>query len=367
MTMISLVKVVKRYDRVEVVDLDVPLEIRPGERVDVVGPSGAGKTTLARLVAGLETPDDGEIYFDGRLMNAVPPGERKVGLMLRDDALWPHLTVAENVAYPLKVRGVARRERRARVAEALNAARIETAADRYPEALTPLQRRRVALARLAVSEPDVLVLDEPLGRLEGPARDEFRDAIRRLPAELGATTLVLTSDPREALAAADRLAVMDLGRLIQVGPPADVYNLPADAMVARLLGPVNLIQGQVDGPGGRGEVVVRTPIGRLVGRAVGGDLGEGAPVTVAIRPESLALGPGHSLDSNRFPATVERQVFLGELREFHLRGPGDWPVVARALQGSSANYREGQSLTVSVPPAAVVVLRGRDAGVEEPG
>jgi ABC-type Fe3+/spermidine/putrescine transport system ATPase subunit len=219
----------------------------------------------------------------------------------------------------------------------------------------------VALARALAARPELLILDEPLGRLDPRVRDEFRDEIRRVHAETGLTTLVLTHDPREALALADRLAVMDLGKVVQVGTPGDVYNRPADAFVAKLLGQTNLVQGQVEGAGARGEVIVRTPFGRLIGQTIAGDPPSGTPVTVSIRPEALALGPNVPAGSNRFPATVERLAFLGEVREVHLRGPGDWPVFALALQSQSQSLREGQSLTLSVPPEHVVVLQGKFA------
>jgi ABC-type Fe3+/spermidine/putrescine transport system ATPase subunit len=173
--------------------------------------------------------------------------------------------------------------------------------------------------------------------------------------------LVLTRQARQALSAADRLAVMDLGKIVQVGTPQDVYNQPADAFVARLLGPINLLQGQVDThePNAKGEVIVRTPLGRLIGRAAGGVLAAGAPVTVAIRPETLSLAAAIPPGSNRFPASVERIAFRGELRQIHLRGPGDWPVTAMTLQSQSNHVREGQTLAVSVSPEFVVVLPGK--------
>ncbi len=354
MIRVVLENLVKRHDGVAVVD-GASLEVRPGEMSFILGPSGAGKTTLARLLAGLDSLDDGEIYFDGRLIHDLPPEARKVGLLFQDDALWPHRTVAENVGYPLQARGVPRRDRRARVAEALGAARLETLADRRPGDLSGLQRQRVSLARALVLEPDLLILDEPLARLEDRVRGEFRDEIRRVVAEAEVTTLILTSDAREALALADHLAVMDLGKIVQSGPPAEVYNRPVDAFVARFLGPINLIQGQVESTDGRGEVVVRTSPGRLVGRSAS-VVESGSPVTVALRPEALGIGQPVPPNANRFVATVERMVFLGETRQIHLRGSNDWPIVALALQSQTQAVREGQSLTIHVAPEHVVVL-----------
>jgi ABC-type Fe3+/spermidine/putrescine transport system ATPase subunit len=349
---------VKRYDGVAVVD-GASLELRPGALSYVLGPFGAGKTTLARLVAGIEPLDDGEIYFEGRAMRDVRPHERRVGLVFQEDALWPHLTVAENVGYGLMVRGVPRRERRRRVLEALGTFRVDSLAGLRPDTLSEVQRRRVALARAMIVEPELLILDEPLGRLEERDRPALREEIRRLHAEGEVAVLVLTRDPREALAQADHLAVMDLGRILQAGPPSEVYNRPVDTFVAQLLGPANLLQGHLEGTDARGEAIVRTPVGRLIGLAPPVALAAGTPVTVVIRPEVFSIAPGVPPDSNRFAATVERQTFLGETRRLDLRGPGDWPVTALTLQGQSDGLREGQSLTVSFPPAAVVVLPSR--------
>ena len=365
MIRVVLENLVKRYDEVAVVD-GASMEVRPGELTFVLGPSGSGKTTLARLIAGLEPLDDGEIYFDGRLVHEVPPQARRVGLVFQEDALWPHLTVAENLGYPLKVRGVARRERNIQVAEALGSARLDTLAKKRPDELSGLQRQRVALARALVLEPDLLILDDPLGRLELRVRDEFLDEIRRVVTEAETTTLILTSDAREALALADHLAVMDLGRIVQSGRPSEVYNRPVDTFVARFLGAINLIQGQVESSDSKGDLVVRTPLGRLVGRSDAGPLPNGSPVTLALRPEALGLGPNPAFDANRFAATVERMVFLGEVRRVHLRGPNDWPVIALALQSQSQSLREGQSLTVHVAPEHVVVLPAKYALSPDP-
>jgi ABC-type Fe3+/spermidine/putrescine transport system ATPase subunit len=355
MTRVTLEGLVKRHDRATVID-GASLEIRPAEMLTVLGPPGSGKTTLARLVSGLDRLDDGEIYFDARMIHTLPPEERRVGLVFQDDSLWPRHSVAENVEYPLRVHRIGRRERRRRVDEVLSLVGIDSLSGKGLDGLSALQRRRVELARALAIEPELLILDEPSERLDPRDQSEFRDGVRRIQAESRVTTLVLTRDPREAITWGDRLAVLNLGRIVQVGTPGEVYNHPASTFVARLLGATNLMQGSIDGNDSHGEVVVRTPLGRLIGHASAGTPSEGAAVTVSIRPEALTLGPTVPIGSNRFAATVERLVFRGEVREVFLQGPNDWPVVALTLQSQSHALREGQNLTVSVSPEQVVVL-----------
>jgi ABC-type Fe3+/spermidine/putrescine transport system ATPase subunit len=362
MLRVILEGLVKRYGSISAVD-EASLELRPGGINYVLGPSGAGKTTLARLVAGLETPDDGEIFFGDRLVQAVAPHDRGVGMVFQNLGLWPGLTVLENVAYPLQARKLTRQERRQRIAETMTALRIDSLAGRRPEQLTQPQRIRTALARAMVTQPELLILDEPLGGLTPRAREECWEDLRRVHAEASITTLVLTSDADEALALANHLAVMDLGRIVQVGPTYELYNRPADVFVARLLGPTNLLQGQVDSQGVdlRGEVVVRTPLGRLIGRSGPGTPGQGAPVTISVRPETLAVTTTVPSGWNRFPATIEGITFRGALRQIQARGPNDWPILVSVLQSQSQGLREGQSLTLSVAPEHVVVLPGKFA------
>jgi ABC-type Fe3+/spermidine/putrescine transport system ATPase subunit len=360
MIRVILERLEKRYGSLAAID-GVSLELRPGEMTYVLGPPGAGKTTLARLVAGLEDADGGEVYFGDRLVHMLPPHERGVGMVFEDLGLWPGMTVLENVGYPLKVQKMARPERRRRVSELLTALRIDSLASRRPDSLTPPQRLRTALARALVTQPDFLVLDQPLDSLDSRAREECWDDLRRVHSEADVTILVLTDDPGEALALADRLAVLDLGRILQWGTPQELYSRPIDVFVARMLGPTNLLQGQVETQvtEARGEVVVRTPLGRLIGHMIPGRTVEGTPVTISVRPETVSLGPSTPPGWNRFPATVERIIFRGELRQIHARGPGDWPIIVSALQSQSQSVREGQSLTLAVAPEHVVVLPGK--------
>lgn len=355
---------VKHYGSVAALD-GASLEMRAGELTYLLGPKGAGKTTLARLIAGLEQPEDGEIYLGDRMVHKLPARERKVGMVFADLGLWPGLSVVDNVTYPLKAQGMERSLRRRRVQDVLTGLRIDSLAGRRPSQLTAAQRLRVAIARAVIAQPEVLLLDEPMATLEPKARRDFWDDLRRFHAEAGVTTLVLTDDPHEAMALADRLAVIDLGRVIQSGVPHELYNRPVDVFVARMLGPTNLLQGQVEGHGvalsGGGEVVVRTPIGRLIGRSHSVPVEQGTPVTVTVRPETLGFSPTIPAGWNRFPAMIERIEFRGELRQIHARGPGDWPIMFSAIQSQSQSLREGQSLTLSVAPENVVVLPGKFA------
>jgi ABC-type Fe3+/spermidine/putrescine transport system ATPase subunit len=277
--------------------------------------------------------------------------------------LWPALNVLDNILYPLKIQKVPRQERRRRVAEIVTALRIDSLARSRPSQLTAPQRLRAALARALVTQPELLVLDAPLARLDPRIREECREDLRRIHVEAAVTILVLTDDASEALALADRLAVMDLGKIIQVGPPQELYCRPHDVFVARMLGPTNLLQGQLETQMNdqKGEVVVRTPLGRLIGQMIPGQTNQGTPVTISVRPETVFVGPSTPAGWNRFPATIERIIFRGELRQIHARGPGDWPIIVSALQSQSQNLREGQSLTLSVAPEHVVVLPGKFA------
>jgi ABC-type Fe3+/spermidine/putrescine transport system ATPase subunit len=362
MSRIILEGLSKRFGKVAAID-GVSLCLEPGELTCILGPPGAGKTTLARLVAGLEPLDDGEIYVDQRMVHKLPPADRGVGLVFHDFALWPRLSVLENVAYPLRARRIAKPDRLRRVAETLSLLRIDSLANRDPSQLAPPQRLRVALARSIIAQPQLLILDEPFARLDDRLREEHWEELRRLRTELGLTTLLLTRSVADALAHSSRLAVMDQGRILQAGTPDELYNHPHDAFVARLLGPTNLLHGQIDGGGGesRREVVVRTPLGRLIARAGGGIPPAGSQVTICIRPETLSLGPSIPPDWNRFPGIIERIVFRGEVRQVDLRGPGDWPISARIPQNRNEGVREGQSLTVSVAPDHVHLLSGQFA------
>ncbi len=246
---ISVRGVAKRFGAQAAVDA-VDLEIADGELFTLLGPSGCGKTTLLRLLAGFYRPDSGDIFFDERRMNDVPPEERQVGMVFQNYALWPHMTVAENIGYGLKLRKIARAEIAKRVHAVLTKVGLEKLDARYPGQISGGQQQRVALARALVLNPGILLMDEPLSNLDAKIRIQVRAEIRKLQKELGITAVYVTHDQEEALALSDIVAVMDRGRIVQVGAPMEIYANPATGYAADFLGSANLI------PAGDGRFTV---------------------------------------------------------------------------------------------------------------
>jgi len=260
---------------------EVNLEIRSGELFFLLGPSGCGKTTLLRSIAGLQSPSSGRILFDGRDVTAVPTQKRNAVMCFQGYALWPHMTVRENIRFGLSVRGDSGE---VQLEKALDIVRMRDLADRKPQELSGGQQQRVALARALAVQPACLLLDEPLSNLDTHLRQELRKEIRRICREAGITTVYVTHDQKEALSTADRIAVMKDGRLVQVGTPQELYCSPTNAFVAEFMGPTNLIDGEVV-PSGDGHVHVSTGLGEIVA-AAGPAHG---PVTVSIRPELISI------------------------------------------------------------------------------
>ncbi|MDX7950151.1 ABC transporter ATP-binding protein [Lichenihabitans sp. Uapishka_5] len=288
--------VVQRFD----------LEVARGEFVSFLGSSGCGKTTTLRMVAGFETPTAGAIRIDGRDVTHLPPNQRKVGMVFQSYALFPNMTVAQNVAFGLKVAGQPADAIKRRVGEMLDLIKLPQLADRFPYQMSGGQQQRVALARAIATKPQILLLDEPLSALDAKIRVSLRDDIRTLQRELGITTIYVTHDQEEALSMSDRIVVMSEGRMEQVGTPFEVYNKPATRFVASFVGHLNLLQGTVrdaaNGVVAVGDQMVRT----------GGTLGAaGTAMTLALRPEAVTLEPREGENSLR--GTVEDVAFLGAI------------------------------------------------------
>ncbi len=334
---------------------DVSLEIGSGEIFFLLGPSGCGKTTLLRAIAGFQDLDSGCIRFDGRDVTGVPPHERNTGMMFQGYALWPHLTVAENVAFGLEMRKLGRAEREERTRRALERVRITDLAARKPNQLSGGQQQRVALARTLVIEPACLLLDEPLANLDAKLRLEMRTEIRRLCKESGLTAVYVTHDQKEALSIADCLAVMDSGRVLQVGAPRQVYTRPASAFVAEFIGETNFIPATVRAMAGT-EASLATPAGLLTGRAASG-LAVGAKVMLSVRPEAVTVVRSpQAASANRLEVTVREVTYLGGQAQYAVATlAGDIGLNVTELN-PPADVVPGQRLTLSIAPVDVTVL-----------
>jgi len=353
MVAVRLENVTKTYGEVVAVQ-GVNLEVAEGEFFFLLGPSGCGKTTLLRIIAGFARPDEGEVYFDGRRMTDVPPHRRGLAMVFQSYALWPHMTVAENVGYGLEVRRVKGEERRRRIERALQLVRMEHLAERYPAELSGGEQQRVALARALVVEPEAVLLDEPLSNLDARLRLEMREELRDIHRRTGITMLYVTHDQKEALSMAQRLALMNRGRIVQVGTPTELYQKPASRFAAEFIGETNLIEGRVLRRESAG-LVVATPLGEM--RCAESAVGEpGEVVWLSVRPECIALVGGSSAQGpNIFPAEVEGVTYLGEVSQYRLRSGGvDLKCVT--LSGASTGPQPGAHVRIHIAPESLVPL-----------
>jgi sn-glycerol 3-phosphate transport system ATP-binding protein len=343
MANIGIRQVEKNYGKTQVVH-GIDLEIAAGEFIVILGPSGCGKSTLLRMIAGLESISAGEISIGGRVVNKLEPRERGCAMVFQNYALYPHMTVAGNIGYALKVAGVPGAERRRQVEELARSVGLEAYLDRKPANLSGGQRQRVAMARAMIRQPKVFLFDEPLSNLDAQLRVQMRAEIRRLHRQLGTTSVFVTHDQAEAMTLADRLVVMREGRIEQIGTPAEVYGQPASRFVAGFIGspPMNLLEGTVDTAGAftpGGKATVALPLERS-------DL-SGKPVVLGMRPESLHLVPRRDAS---IEAVVDFIEDLGAHRVLHL----DWGGRPLALLHTEAlSARIGETIGIGVPEDAV--------------
>jgi len=347
---VELVGLVKRFDDVVAVD-GIDLEVAGGEFFSLLGPSGCGKTTTLRMIAGFERPDEGSILLDGRDVATTPPHKRNVNTVFQSYALFPHLSVRDNVAFGLRFQDAGKEEADRRVREVLELVELSGFEDRKPAQLSGGQQQRVALARALILNPAVLLLDEPLGSLDAKLRKALQIELKAIQEEVGITFIYVTHDQEEALTMSDRLAVMSAGRIRQMGSPREVYETPVDGYVADFLGVSNLMDAVSDGADG----LVR--IGESTLRATG-TAGAGAPVRVVIRPERVRVEEQGAAGENRLPGMVERTVYVGSTMQVFVRLPEGQTVQAMIPnRGDEHGYGQGTPVTLHLPAEDLRVLQ----------
>jgi len=347
---VSLRHVTRRFGAVTAVD-DICIDIAAGELFFLLGPSGCGKTTLLRSIAGFCELDSGEIWFDDRRVDSVPPHKRNSAMVFQNYALWPHMSVEENVAYGLKARGIRGAECARRVHRALETVHMDEMAKRRPTELSGGEQQRVAVARALVIEPDVVMLDEPLSNLDAKLRIEMRREIRRIHDQTGITMVYVTHDQKEALSMAERVAVMRDGKVEQIGPPRKIYSAPRNRFVAEFLGEVNLFQGTVL-EAQDGLLSVRTPLGDLKCRA---EAEPGSQVLCGVRPEAVRLASNDAVSAaNRFSARTVSTTYLGEIEQQILETENHVAIRATLLHARRRVSKD--KCVVSFAPEDVIVL-----------
>ena len=354
---VSITNVRRDYGAVVAVD-DVSLDINAGEFVSLLGPSGSGKTTLLMMLAGFEQPQSGSITIGGRDVTRVPPNKRDIAMVFQKYALFPHMTVAENIAFPLSMRNVDKGERARKVEAALEMVKLQGYGTRKPAELSGGQQQRVALARAIVFDPPVILMDEPLGALDKKLRQHMQIELKQLQRRLGATVIYVTHDQEEALTMSDRVAVLDHGKLMQYGPPRDLYDHPTDAFVADFLGEMNFIDGVVTdgivaerGDGSRCTVALAG--GSVTAPAMAG-LGTGRAVRLAIRPEFIEIcasevATGEAANVTGITGTLAEFVFNGAIIVM-LVELSDGAMLTASLNAHAApDLKPGQAVTATWP------------------
>ncbi|WP_313519625.1 ABC transporter ATP-binding protein [Pseudomonas sp.] len=310
-TLVSFRGVQKSYDGESLIVKDLNLDIRKGEFLTLLGPSGSGKTTSLMMLAGFETPTNGEILLAGRSLNNVPPHKRDIGMVFQNYALFPHMTVAENLAFPLSVRGMNRSDAGERVKRALSMVQLEAFSHRYPAQLSGGQQQRVALARALVFEPQLVLMDEPLGALDKQLREHMQMEIKHIHQRLGVTVVYVTHDQGEALTMSDRVAVFHQGEIQQIAPPRELYEFPRNTFVANFIGENNRLGGKLLSREGD-RCTVALARGEKV-EALAVNVGQpGEPVTLSIRPERVRLNGTSENCANRFSGRVVEFIYLGD-------------------------------------------------------
>ena len=354
---VSLDHVFKAFGVVKALQ-DVILHINDGELFLMVGPSGCGKTTALRIVAGFYRPDTGSVKFDEAEVSSLPPYKRNTGMVFQNYALWPHMNVYENVAFGLKMRKVGASDRVQRVKKVLDLVRMREYAERSPNQLSGGQQQRVALARALVIEPSVLLLDEPLSNLDAKLRVEMRLEIRRIQRELGITTIYVTHDQTEALAIADRIAVMNVGYISQVGSPREIYQYPENTFVASFMGEPNVLEGFIEAVSKEtglariridGNLILEGRLPRDFASYASGD-----KVRCFIRQETIL---GNEQCDQRFQVKVLETSYQGQTENYELELPDRRVLRAIGFNPTGRSLQIGETMTIHLPAEKIMVLK----------
>ncbi len=358
-TAISVEGVRKRFGRAEAV-AGVDFEIREGEFFTMLGPSGCGKTTTLRMIAGFEEPDEGRILLRGDDVTHVPPNRRNVNMVFQQYALFPHMSISENICFGLRLKKLSRREQNERVQEILQVIGLEGLERRKPGQLSGGQQQRVALARALVNRPAALLLDEPLGALDVKLRKQLQLELKRVQTELGTTFVYVTHDQEEALGMSDRIAVMNGGRVEQIGAPKDVYSEPQTAFVADFIGSLNALDLRVDALDGE-LAVMQVGEGERLAVLASPETTRGSTVKVAVRPERIrvvAAGDSAPVGGSRLVGTIAEIVFLGPVTQFHVDTAAGRIVSYRMDDEGAARLREGGAVVLTWAAEHSAVLAG---------
>ena len=360
MALVSIRGLTKKFSEAAAVDA-LDLEIGDGEFVSLLGPSGCGKTTTLRLLAGFLQPDAGEIRVNNEVASSsshlVPPERRNMSMIFQSYAVWPHMTVAQNVAYGLKFKKIAKAEIAQKVTKLLSVVHLAELQDRYPSELSGGQQQRVALARALVVEPQILLMDEPLSNLDANLREEMRFEIRRLHEEFKITTIYVTHDQAEAMATSDRIAVLDRGRLVQVGPPAEIFDQPKTRFVAEFVGKANILTGHFDG-----DALLHLGDGVKIRVNSAGEISATGQVAVCLRPHNISLLADDAearrmaeQGYNLFPGTIRRSIYFGDSIDYTLELATRKTL--RVITPPSQRYESGQEIYAAAHPDVCVIVR----------
>lgn len=340
-------RIEKQYGNVTAVR-EVSLDIAPGEFVTLLGPSGSGKTTTLMMLAGFEIPTAGEIYVDKDPIAAVPPYRRNIGMVFQNYALFPHMTVGENIAFPLQMRKIGKSEIQQKTRDVLTLVGLPGYESRYPRQLSGGQQQRVAVARALVFNPRVLLMDEPLGALDKQLRERLQLEIKALHDQLGVTIIYVTHDQEEALVMSDRIAVMNDGRIEQCGPPTELYDEPVNRFVADFIGESNFIDGKVTTHDGNTTCVAVPGLGEVRARRRAG-MDSGAEVALTVRPEKIVTTDESAIPGmNVVSGTVSEVIFVGEMRRYVVELPGGQDLVLKAQNRSGVqSFERGDPITIA--------------------